>query len=266
MIRPKKSLGQNFLKSPAVVEKILGTADLKPTDLVLEIGPGEGILTGKLLQRAGRVVAVEKDDRLIPLLQKKFAGEIATGKLQLCREDALKFNPAGFLIGKSVYKIVANIPYYITGELIRKFLSEWPQPSAAVILVQKEVARRIVGQNKKESLLSISVKAYGEPRYVATVKAGAFSPAPKVDSAILLVEKISKDFFRQIDEQKFFAVVRAGFSHKRKIILSNLKALFGDRTKNRLALCRLSENDRAEDLPLEKWRCLATETSKGPVG
>ena len=188
-MRPKKSLGQNFLTSQSVVDKIVETANLNPKDVVLEVGPGKGVLTQALLEKAGKVIAVEKDDALIYLLKEKFAQEIKEEKLVLVRGDILKFDFEERGLKKSNYKIVANIPYYITGEFLRSVLSSDIQPSQMVLLVQKEVAERIA-RSKKESILSLSIKVYGEPKYIQIVKAGSFNPAPKVDSAILSIENL----------------------------------------------------------------------------
>lgn len=259
LFQTKKSLGQNFLKSEAALAKIVEAANLTQGDVVLEVGPGKGNLTEKLLERAGKVIAVEKDDRLIPVLKKKFAAEIASGKLELVHEDILKFSPLAFNLTANSYKLTANLPFYITGQFFRKFLSEWPKPLQATILVQKEVAERIIGKGGKESILSISVKTYGKPRYVSTVKAGSFSPPPKVDSAIISIENISKKLFTDVNERKFFEVIKAGFAHKRKILAGNLKNLLKQKGADFFSKCQINEKVRAEDLKLENWICLAKE-------
>jgi 16S rRNA (adenine1518-N6/adenine1519-N6)-dimethyltransferase len=258
--RAKKSLGQNFLKSTKALSDIISAGDISPNEIILEIGPGKGALTEKLLEKAGKVVAIEKDPELILLLREKFAKEIINKKLEIIEHDILDFD---FTAEK--YKIIANIPYYITGAIIRKFLESNNQPEIMVLLVQKEVAKRIVAQDKKESILSISVKAYGSPVYVDTVKKRYFSPEPKVDSAILLVENISKRLFveNNISEEKFFELVKIGFAHKRKVLSSNLKPLLGGRTPNCLETCEIKEKVRAEDLELKDWICLTkNSTSK----
>lgn len=254
----KKSLGQNWLKSPSAVETIFKTAEIKAGDLVVEIGPGKGILTEKLLANASKVVAIEKDDRLIEVLREKFAREISTQKLILIHEDVLKIDFSDWLsrqnwpVNFADYKLVANIPYYITGQIIRKFLAEEKiQPQLAVLMLQKEVAKRIVASDNKESLLSLSVKAYGEPKFIKTIPAGAFQPKPKVDSAILLINNISRNFFKDIPEEKFFKTLKQGFSKKRKKLQSNLEA-----SENIFTNCNLSINIRAENLNLDDWYCL----------
>ena len=251
----KKSLGQNFLKNVGILKKIVDAGEVKNGEMVLEIAPGEGNLTKELLLRGAKVIAVEKDNRLIPILEQKFSANISSGQLTLIHSDILNFSPVFYKLQATSYKLIANIPYYITGEIIRKALSEWPQPSKIVIMIQKEVAERIVARDGKESLLSISVKVYGEPRIYAVVKAGSFSPAPKVDSAILIVENLSKD--RPWTEKKWFEIIKAGFAHKRKLLSSNLKPIFGNVVENRLATCGIPLNARAENLTVENWLCLS---------
>lgn len=242
-IYAKKSLGQNFLKSKEALRAIVATGDVQPTDTVLEVGPGKGVLTAELLKLAGKVIAVEKDQRLIESLKEKFKNEIESGKLEIVEQDILEYTAD--TIGK--YKIIANIPYYITGAFLQKFLESDFQPSKMVLMLQKEVAKRIVAQDKKESILSISVKAYGMPKYIMTVKAKYFSPAPKVDSAVILIDKISKENFKNISESEFFKIVKAGFAHKRKMLVNNLKGLGAELPKD------IDKKARAEELSLSDW-------------
>lgn len=256
----KKSLGQHFLTNTGIVASIADAGAVSRADTVLEIGPGKGILTAELLKRGAKVVAVEKDSELLPFLEEKFENEIREKQLTLVHEDILDFTLC--ISSSTPYVLVANIPYYITGAIIRKFLTEKHQPKQMTLLVQKEVAERIVAKDKKESLLSISVKAYGEPKYVKTVKAGSFTPAPKVDSAILLIDNISRDFFAGISEETFFEILRAGFAHKRKQLRGNLKAVFPsvsdeNTLKEKMERCRIFENARAEELSASDWKCLA---------
>ena len=163
------------------------------------------------------------------LLRGKFSREIADGRLELIHGDILDENifKESMLFKIDSFKLVANIPYYITGAILEKFLEQGPRPELAVLLVQKEVAERIVARDGKESILSISVKAFGAPKIVAIVPRGAFTPPPNVDSAILAIESISDSGFKEknIDSKKFFAIVRAGFAHKRKYVVRNLEAV-----------------------------------------
>ncbi len=274
-LKTKKSLGQNFLRNAYYLALIADAAHVMTGERVLEIGPGDGALTAELLSRGASVVAVEKDSRLIPVLREKFAKDIADKRLTLIEADALEFNPSDYQLTdknpdapkeagtptsrseRRGYKLVANIPYYITGALLRKFLSETPRPSLLVFLVQKEVAQRIA-RDKKESLLSLSVKAYGSPRYIKTVPRGAFSPAPAVDSAILSVENISSDaFMNAAHEQRFFELLHAGFAQKRKLLRRNVEKILGSSALEALKRAGIPEKARAEDVPIEKWLVLA---------
>jgi len=249
----KKSLGQHFLTSPYYLSMIADAAEITPGDVVLEVGPGEGFLTKVLLSRGARVVAVEKDHRLIPLLRERFAGQALT----VVECDVLEFDPNDNELVASGYTLIGNIPYYITGALIRKFLSEDSQPRRMTLLVQKEVAERIA-RAKKESILSLSVKVFGEPHYVKTVPRGAFAPPPKIDSAILTIKNISHEHFtNRAHEEWFFALVRAGFAQKRKLLKRNLEPLLGENYSNILQNIGIPENARAEDVPLEKWLLLS---------
>jgi len=256
LTKAKKSLGQNWLKSEGAIREIIKAAELSKNDVVLEIGPGRGVLTKALLETGTRVLAVEKDDNLIDLLKEKFAPEITSKRLILIHDDILKIK-----LEIENYKLVANIPYYITGQIIRKFLSEEKiQPNLMVLMLQKEVARRIVASDKKESLLSISVKAYGTPKYIKTVPTGAFEPKPKVDSAILQIKNISRNFFSarlglaKMGEKEFFELLKKGFGQKRKLLKSNLGV--GEEV---LKTCQIPTNARAENLNLENWRCLTSK-------
>ena len=250
--KKKKSLGQHFLSSSAIAARIADAASLSDEDTVFEIGPGTGILTNELLSRAEKVIAIEKDDRLITPLSEKFKKEIASKKLTLIHADVLDFDISKYF-NKRNFIVVANIPYYITGVLIRKLLVSKTQPKRMVLLVQKEVAERIA-RTKKESLLSLSVKVYGTPRYVATIKRGSFTPQPNVDSAILRIEDISKKHFSKIKEGAFFELLHHGFAHKRKLLIGNLTGTFGkERVTNAFTETGIPLNARAEELSLEKW-------------
>jgi 16S rRNA (adenine1518-N6/adenine1519-N6)-dimethyltransferase len=255
-IPAKKSLGQNFLKSKTALNKMIEAGEVNNTDIVLEVGPGKGVLTEKLLLIAKKVIAVEKDDRLISLLQEKFAPEIIAGKLEIIHDDILNFRQSDHHLIEGEYKIIANIPYYITGLFLRKFLETDCQPAKIVVMVQKEIAQRIMAHDKKENLLSISIKVFGIPKMVMKVDKENFSPAPKVDSAILSISNISKEFFikNQIPDKDFFNILHAGFAHKRKMLISNLRALFPEIDwEGRFVSASISPKARAEDLTLADW-------------
>ncbi len=249
----KKSLGQHFLTSAPAIEHIVTAAALGPGDTVLEIGPGRGVLTKALLAKGCRVIAVEMDRDLIPVLEEMFRLELDAGQLRLIAGDIQEHLPATLGLQTRGFKVVANIPYYLTGLLFRLMLSGEVQPSCIVFLIQKEVAERIT-RSRKESLLSLSVKAYGTPRYVSTVKAGSFSPPPSVDSAILAIENISRSRFLDTEsERRFFEVLKAGFAQKRKVLLRNLERFGKENVEAAFAEAGLLPNVRAEDVSLETW-------------
>ena len=263
-MKAKKHLGQHFLRSEKALRTIIETGDIKAGEMVLEIGPGEGALTEKLLETGAKVIAVEKDEVLFELLKQKFEKEISSGQLNLINDDILEFNienpdaTVGTPTLRRGYKLIANIPYNITGAIFKKFLETDRQPEKMVLLVQKEVAQRIIARDGKESVLSISIKAYGNPTIIDKVLAGSFAPAPQVDSAILLIDAVSKDFFKEMSEKHFFQMLKAGFSSKRKKLSSNLSNILDkNRVDEAFQKIKLDENTRAEDLGIEKWQELA---------
>lgn len=250
----KKSLGQNFLMHRQTAERIVEAAKLPAGATVLEIGPGRGQLTRALLAKAARVIAVEADGTLAEELATAFSAEIETGKLELVHADARTFDASTLPAG---YHLVANIPYYITGELLRRFLAGPYKPASLTFLVQKEVAER-VARSKKESLLSVAVKAYGTPAYAFTVPRGAFVPAPKIDSAVLHISGISgSSFDTGAEEERFFDIVRAGFAHKRKRLAKNLEAVVPkDVIAPALQAAGIAPDARAEDVSIASWLTL----------
>jgi 16S rRNA (adenine1518-N6/adenine1519-N6)-dimethyltransferase len=251
---PKKSLGQNFLTSLDTVKKIVSTGNVAPGDIVCEIGPGKGVLTRELLLVGAQVIAIEKDDSLYAHLSEVFKDEIQRGKLTLVHADVL--DVVDTYVFPNTYKLIANIPYNITGKIISTFLSLQNKPSCAVLMVQYEVAARIASSSQKPSILSISVAVYGNPKLIKRIPAGAFFPKPKVDSAILLIDNISNSFFdsKPISSQLFFSVVKAGFAHKRKKLLRNLLEVFPQTDWKHIFMnVQLDENTRAENITKELW-------------
>jgi 16S rRNA (adenine1518-N6/adenine1519-N6)-dimethyltransferase len=251
-------LGQHFLNAQWVARDLVKSVHMRLNEPIIEVGPGKGALTKELLTQGANVIAIEKDTELVPLLNETFKNEIAAEKLRIVEGDIRDVGPENLNI--ETYSVAANIPYYITGEIIRHFLTASRQPRAMALLIQKEVAERIVARDGKESILSLSVKAYGTPSIVAKVPAGCFNPPPRVDSAILLVEDISRDFFDTISEEDFFKIVKAGFASKRKMLAGNLRGLFGD-SASVLKECGIPEKIRAEDLQLEQWKLLVEKLS-----
>lgn len=259
-MKAKKHLGQNFLKSKKIVERMVKDSNINENDTVLEIGPGKGILTEELLKTSQKVVAIEKDTELLDYLNTKFSDSIKSEKLIIINDDFLKFDLENKKL-KNSYKVVANIPYYITGEIIKKILESDNQPKSMTLLVQKEVAKRIVANDKKESILSLSIKSFGVPKITEIVKKNMFSPAPKVDSAVIFIDSISKDFFKtnKISEKKFFEVVKQGFSQKRKMLKNNLAKFGKERVEEIFHKNNINENTRAEDLDLSVWAQIIAE-------
>src|SRR3990167_5343055 len=258
-------LGQHFLTGLWAAHKLAEAVDVKPGETILEIGPGKGALTRELLATGAKVFAIEKDEALVEQLKQTFSSEVVSGVLKIITADIRDFEPGSWNLAAGSYVLAANIPYYITGEIIRQFLETPAQPRAMAILIQKEVADRIMGkaagsrQQAKESILSLSVKAYGTPKILAKDSRGNFSPPPSVDSAILLVGDISKKFFDDLDERIFFKVVKAGFSSKRKFLANNLSMFGKAEVQQALNACGLSPKTRAEDVPLQEWGELTRE-------
>jgi len=251
-MRRTPKLGQHFLKHAWAAAKLAHAVEVQPGDTIVEIGPGKGVLTRELLAR-GPVVAIEKDEALVRILQETFSEEITAGTLKIIEGDIRDATPE--TLGVDAYIVAANIPYYITGEIIRQFLTAEKQPRAMALLIQKEVAQRITSE--KESILSLSVKAYGAPKIIAKVSRTHFSPPPSVDSAILAINNISKDFFTGISEEDFFRVIHAGFAQKRKMLANNLGVVFGkEKALTAISAAGIDIKARAENVPLEKWKVL----------
>jgi len=254
-ISPKKYMGQNFLIDKKILAKIIKTAELKKQDTVLEIGAGTGILTKELAKKVKKVIAIEKDKSLIKILKKELKKEniknveIIEGNVLLLEKNSLKL--------PNNYKIVANLPYYISARVLRKFLEEIPQkkkgkrPKLMVVTVQKEVAKRICATPGNMNILAISVQLYSFPKIVKIIKKESFWPKPKVDGTILKLK--IKNKIPKIDIKKFFKIIKVGFSSPRKQIKNNLKKVFGKETEEFLKKARINPESRPEEINLENW-------------
>jgi 16S rRNA (adenine1518-N6/adenine1519-N6)-dimethyltransferase len=253
-LKARKGLGQHFLVDGEVLEFITSAAGLSPDDLVVEVGPGLGILTEALAKKAGGVIAIELDDKLAALLKKTLA---SFKNVTIVNDDVLNIEPEELLKRQKrpLYKVVANLPYYITSPVLRHFLTASAKPGVMVVMVQQEVAEAIAAQPGDMSLLSVSVQFYGRPEIVRRVPAQAFYPAPEVGSALLRIELYPEPAVA-VDEGGFFELVRAGFSAPRKQIGNSLSQGLGLPKEGVLPLLEKAEIDwqrRAETLTLEEW-------------
>jgi 16S rRNA (adenine1518-N6/adenine1519-N6)-dimethyltransferase len=266
-----KSLGQNFLIDESVLGDIVAAAELGSEDTVIEVGPGLGTLTFALAPRCQRVIAIEKDRKMGKFLRRSLSEKLGEkNNVELLSADILHLNLPELLAERGVqhYKLVANIPYYITSPIIKLFLETAPQPEAMVMLVQKEVAERICASQGDLSILALSVLLYGRPTLVRPVASAAFYPAPKVDSAILRIDEISK---RYTDAQywQLFRLIKISFASKRKTLLNNLAAglkLDKPVTAELLAAAGIAPAARAQDLGVPEWRQLVSELERGASG
>jgi 16S rRNA (adenine1518-N6/adenine1519-N6)-dimethyltransferase len=253
-----KSLGQNFLVDENALAQIVASAEISSDDVVLEIGPGMGVLTFALAEKSGKVFAIEKDRKMSKFLRQEAEKKLGVkNNIEIICQDILKMNLPEFLEKNNIkkYKLVANIPYYITSPIIKLFLETEIQPETIVVLVQKEVAERICAKKGDLSILALSVLVYGSPEMVGVVGKKSFFPAPKVDSAILKINSIGKSFS---DEKcrEIFRIIKIGFSAKRKKLAKNLAAGFKmdkNEVEKILESNGIDINVRAQGLDLEDW-------------
>lgn len=263
-LRPRKGLGQHFLADPGALGRIVDAAELAPSDVVLEVGPGLGVLTDALARGAGRVVAVEVDPMMRAVLADVLAGR---HNVEVVAADVLDVEPADLLgLGPGAagrqdgYKVVANLPYHITSAVLRHLLEARVRPEIAVVMVQREVADRILAEPGRMSILAVAVQLYARPSRVATVLAGAFYPRPKVDSAVVRLDVYPEPRVAVADAAPFFRVVRAGFGQKRKQLKNSLAAglrLGASDAAAALAAAGIEATRRAETLAIEEWAVLA---------
>jgi len=274
-VQPSKRLGQNFLIDKAVIKKIIKEARLKIKDIVLEIGPGIGTLTQELSKEAKKVIAVEKDLKMYDIL-KELLECWNVKNVELVKEDILKFNPLTYKLKAKRYKVVANLPFYLTAPAIRKFLETKFQPELMTLVVQKEVAQRICARPPKMNILAVSVQFYAKPEIISYVSKKSFCPSTKVDSAILRISAINQRR-KSAFNQRFFRIVKAGFSQPRKQLANNLSKKLElvnevclprslpssppfanarankERTKSWLLKNNIQPTQRAETLTIKDW-------------
>ena len=252
-LKAKKSLGQHFLIDTSVLQTIVEAAELSPEDTVVEVGPGLGMLTVELARNAGNVIAVELDTNLASLLKRRLG---SLTNLHVINADILKVNPAQLLGGKNKYKVVANLPYYITSPVLRYFVEASTKPSLMVMMVQKEVGEAIVAGPGDMSLLAVSLQVYSKPRIISHVPAQSFYPQPKVVSVILRFDVLPEAAVKVADMNSFFEVVRCGFSSPRKQLHNSLAHGLGVKPAEVVLLLEQANIDvkrRAETLSLEEW-------------
>jgi 16S rRNA (adenine1518-N6/adenine1519-N6)-dimethyltransferase len=252
-LRARKSLGQHFLIDEAVLKTIIEAAELSSKDTVIEVGPGLGILTVELARHAGNVIAVELDTELASLLQRRLA---LLSNLQIVNADILKLKPMQLLDGKNVYKVVANLPYYITSPVLRYFVEASPKPSLMVMMVQKEVGEAIVAGPGSMSILAVSLQLYSRVRIIAPVPAQSFYPQPKVDSVVLRFDMLPEPAVKVGDVKGFFEVVKSGFSSPRKQLHNSLAHGLGMKPAEITPLLKqvgIDPERRAETLSLKEW-------------
>ncbi|HRN90463.1 MAG TPA: 16S rRNA (adenine(1518)-N(6)/adenine(1519)-N(6))-dimethyltransferase RsmA [Candidatus Saccharibacteria bacterium] len=249
MTTPKKSLGQHWLHDRDVLAHIADCAEIDKNDTVLEIGPGLGTLTSELLRRAGKVIAVEFDPELAHKLPSQFPGK----NLDVVTSDILSYNLSDLPIG---YKVVANVPYYITSKIVQMLMTATNKPSIAVLLVQKEVAERLAAGPGNMSILAISAQVFADVTMGDIVKAELFTPPPKVDSQVVILKTRQSPFLTDVSEADFFRVVKAGFSSKRKKLRSSLAGglnLSKTEVEQLLTKAQINPDSRAETLDLASW-------------
>ena len=251
-LRPDKRLGQNFLVDEIHLTRIVRAAEVDSTDNVLEVGPGLGALTRHLSAAAHRVVAVELDADLLPPLRQVLEG---CENVEIVHGDILEFDPAGHF-RQPGYLVVANIPYYLTSNLIRHLLESDPKPGRIALTVQREVARRATATPGDLSLLALSIQLYGQPRIVHHIPAGAFYPAPKVDSSLLLIDLYDAPELATEHIESFFELAKAAFNQKRKTLANSLAALPGwdkELASQRLEAAGIESRRRPQTLSLQEW-------------
>ncbi|MBU1988017.1 MAG: ribosomal RNA small subunit methyltransferase A [Nanoarchaeota archaeon] len=262
--RPSKRLGQNFLVSKSALKKTIETAGLSPKDIVLEIGPGLGTLTQELAKQAKKVIAVEKDPKMCEIL-KENVRMWGRKNVRIIQEDILKIENDSTSQLLNDYKIVANLPFYLTAPVIRKFLEAETPPQIMALIVQKEVAQRICAKPPKMSILAVSVQFYAEPKIISFISKESFWPQPEVNGAILRIVPLNNTDRKLVDINLFFKIVKAGFAHPRKQLANNLSnglKLTKDKTKKWMEENEIQPSQRAETLSIKDWKNLTKSFSQ----
>ncbi len=252
-LQPEKRMGQHFLVNQEVLELIIQAAELTPTDTVIETGSGLGTLTKGLAREAGRVISIELDGKLAAILREILS---YLPNVTIINDDILKIDPMVLIKEREAYKVVANLPYYITSPTLRHFLEAKTKPKTMVVMVQKEVAEDIVAKGREMSLLGLSVHFYGKPEIISYVGAECFYPAPEVDSAILKITTYPQPIVPVDNESDFFEVARAGFSASRKQIVNSLAkglALPKAEALSLLSKAGISPKERPGNLTIDEW-------------
>jgi 16S rRNA (adenine1518-N6/adenine1519-N6)-dimethyltransferase len=263
-LHPKKGLGQNFLVDEAALQRVVAAAEIDPHLVVLEIGAGVGSLTRRLAGASRRVVAVELDGELLPALRQVLS---ACDNVTIVQGDILALDP-GQLMGDDAYMVVANIPYYITSAVIRHLLEAANRPQQIVLTIQREVAARICAGPGDMNLLALSVQIYGSPRVAARIPAGAFYPAPEVDSSVVRIDLFPEPFIEPAQLDAFFTLARAAFGQKRKMLRNALASGLHwppEQAASLLKAAAIDPQRRAETVSLPEWKVLTGLALRAPV-
>lgn len=254
--QPIKRLGQNFLIDKTAIRKTIEAADIGQEDVLVEIGPGPGVLTREIAEKAKKVIVIEKDPKMVEILDKSLKG---FKNIEIVKGDALKTE----LGSMSSYKVVGNLPFYLTAPIIRLFLEKENPPKDMTFIVQKEVGQRICAKPPKMSILAVSVQVYAKPKVISYISKGSFWPSPKVDSAIIRISDTGLN--PKIDRELFFKIVKAGFSQPRKQLANNLSKGLGiakEKAVQLLSRSKIEPSQRAETLKIEDWLSLLEDFYK----
>ncbi len=258
-LRAHKSLGQHFLVDREALKAVMAAGRVGPDDVIVEIGPGLGVMTTELADQAGKVIALELDNNLVELLKRD-----APANLEVRHQDVLDLDFSTLPKG---YKVVANIPYYLTSAIFRRFLESSNQPKLMSLLIQKEVAQRVTAEPGKMTVLALSVQYYGQPKYIQTVERFSFWPAPKVDSAILQIEVFDQPAF-PADPQRLFRLIKAGFGERRKMLKNSLAGGLNisiELATELVAAAALAPTTRAQELAMSEWERLYSQATSSQL-